>query len=312
MISTVNYVKSPKLVSVLNSRWLPLNKVTKKIIIHEDSNVADILMTSIQDQMTYHQLSSIKLSRGLYMGFIKMQSSVDLIQIVVPAKAPNVLPHCKVRDNPHVSAEEWNYLKRITRVCALENKDDIMEKENEIHAGEQEKLFVDLIAATSRRLFSYMEINPEDSLIHRLYDAEVIELSHDVSFIIVVPPAESACSVPGTREILLQRGDLLSLPIQVFEMVHLNAYQQDVINRYSKLSCILELDTAQAQHNHREAFSSLEVSATKDKLTKLQDLQSQMNSVWKGARWLIDVITFARDRGSSQCVSIIFLKLIIS
>ncbi|KAK0091746.1 hypothetical protein PV326_002758 [Microctonus aethiopoides] len=308
VISTVNYIKSPKLISVLNSRWLPLNKLTKKIVIHEDSNVADILMTSVQDQMTYHQLSSVKLSRGLYLGYMKMQSSVDLIQIVVPAKAPNVLPHCKIRDNPHVSAEEWNYLRRIMRIQAsetLNNDCDNDEKENssnDNYATEQEKMFVNSLAATARRLFSYMEISPDDSQIHRLYDAEVIELTNDVSFVIIVPPAETACLVPGTREMLLQRGDLLSLPIQVFEMVHLNAYQKDVINRYSKLSCILELDTAQAQHNHREAFSSMEVAATKDKLTRLQELQSQMNSVWKGARWLIDVITFARDRGSSQCV----------
>lgn len=100
----MNYVKSPKLISVLNSRWLPLSKVTKKVIIHEDSNVADILIASIQEQMTYHQVSSIKLSKGLYLGYLKMQSSVDLIQVVVPAKSPNVLPHCKIRDNPHVSA----------------------------------------------------------------------------------------------------------------------------------------------------------------------------------------------------------------
>ena len=104
VFSTVNYVKSPKLISVLNSRWLPLSKVTKKVIIHEDSNVADILIASIQEQMTYHQVSSIKLSKGLYLGYLKMQSSVDLIQVVVPAKSPNVLPHCKIRDNPHVSA----------------------------------------------------------------------------------------------------------------------------------------------------------------------------------------------------------------
>nr|XP_034180347.1 uncharacterized protein LOC117604422 isoform X3 [Osmia lignaria] len=304
VFSTVNYIKSPKLISVLNSRWLPLSKVTKKVIPHEDSNVADILIASIQEQMTYHQVSSIKLSKGLYLGYLKMQSSVDLIQVVVPAKSPNVLPHCKIRDNPHVSAEEWDYLKRITRMYASDvSVKDPEEKENvtnELQGTEQQKLFVELVSATARRLFNYMEINPEDSLIHRLYDAEVIDLTHDVSFLIAVPPAETACCVPGTREILLQRGDLLSLPIQVFEMVHLNTYQRDVISRYSRLSCILELDTAQAQHNHREAFSSLELSVAKDKLARLQDLQTQVNTVWKGARWLIDVITFARDRGSSQ------------
>lgn len=89
---------------MLNSRWLSVVKVTKKVITHEDSNVADILMASIQDQINYHQVSSIKLNRGLYLGYLKMQSSVDSIQVVVPTKSPNFLPHCKIRDNPHVSA----------------------------------------------------------------------------------------------------------------------------------------------------------------------------------------------------------------
>jgi hypothetical protein len=47
----------------------------------------------------------------------------------------------------------------------------------------------------------------------------VIEISAEVSLVMIVPPVESACSVPGQRELLLQRPDLLPLPVQVFEMV---------------------------------------------------------------------------------------------
>lgn len=144
-----------------------------------------------------------------------------------------------------------------------------------------------------------MEISNEEALIHRLYDAEVIDLTEDVSFIVICPSAEMSCSVPGQREILLQRGDLLSLPIQVFEMIHLNTYQGSIIQKYSKLSCLLELDAATANHLHREAFSNSEVAVAKERLTKLQDLQTKLNSIWRGVRWLMDVITFARDRGSN-------------
>lgn len=282
----------------------------KKIIIHDESNVSDILISSIQNQIAYHQLSSIKLSKGLYLGYLKMQSSVDLIQIVVPAKTPNVLPHCKIRDNPHVSAEEWNHLKKIIHTTVSDSTEKVCVRESKKKSDENVivnhgKLFVETVAAAVNQLFSYMGISSEDSQTHRLYDVEIIELTDEVSFLIIVPPVENVCLVPGTREILFQRGDLLTLPIQIFEMVQLNAYQKDIMNRYSKLSCILELEIVQAQHKHREAFSSIEVSATKDKLMKLQELQSQMNNIWKGARWLIDVITFARDKGFSQSVSII-------
>lgn len=186
-----------------------------------------------------------------------------------------------------------------------EEKSEDEEKENvmyEFQGSEQQKVFIDVVSAAAKQLFSHMDINANESHQHRIYDMEVIDLNDEVSFLVAVPPAETACSVPGTREILLQRSDLLSLPIQVFEMVHLNTYQKELINRYSRLSLLLELDTAQAQHSHREAFSNSELSVAKDKLTKLQELQTQMNSVWKGSRWLVDLITFARDRGPSPTV----------
>ncbi|XP_023708239.1 ankyrin repeat and fibronectin type-III domain-containing protein 1 isoform X3 [Cryptotermes secundus] len=320
VISTVNYVRSPKTISVLNSRWLPLSKVQKKLATHEEPNVGELLMASIQDQITYHQVSSIRLSRGLYLGYLKMRSSVDLIQVVVPSKAPNVLPHCKIRDNPHVSSEEWEWLKRqsarhktlgcsssetLSSVSSDEQTSSEDGQQAEASGGgtEQQRVFVELVAATARRLFSYMEVSPQEALTHRMYDAEVVDLSPEVSFLIVVPRAESACAVPGQTEALLQRGDLIALPVQVFEMVHLGTYQRDVISRYSRLSCILELDTVLAHHSHREAFSASEVAAAKDRLAQLQDFQSQLNAAWKGIRWLMDVLTFARDRGSGGVTS---------
>lgn len=289
VISTVNYVRSPKSVSVLNSRWLPLGKLTKRTIqpTTTDANVADILMASIQDQITYHQVSSIRLPRGLYLGYLKMRSSVDLLQVLVPAKTPNVPPHCKIRDNPHVTAEEW---ESLSQWCGSS------EKVGHSSNSEHQRVFVEQVAATARRLFTYMEVNNDKALTHRLYDAEVVEISGDVSFLMVVPPAESSCSAPGQREMLLQRPDLLPLPVQVFEMVHLGTYQRQIVSRYSRLSCILELDTALAQHSHREAFSSTELSAAKERLQRLELLQAQLNSAWKRSRWLLDVLAFARDR----------------
>ncbi|XP_063915900.1 ankyrin repeat and fibronectin type-III domain-containing protein 1 isoform X2 [Zophobas morio] len=284
VLSTVNYVKTPKSVSVLNSRWLPMNKVFKKTVLGDDHSISEILMASIQEQINYHQVSSLKLSKGLYLAYLKMQSSVDLIQVVVSAKSPNMLPHCKVRDNPHVSAEEWEYLKQQHLPDLTDN------------ATEQQRTFLELVTSAAKRLFNYMEISSEDASSHRLYDTEVIDLTDEVSFIVVCPSAEFSCSVPGQREILLQRGDLLSLPIQVFEMIHLNTYQNSIIKKYSKLSCLLELDSATANHLHREAFSNSEVAIAKERLARLHDLQSKLNVIWKTVRWLMDVITFARDR----------------
>lgn len=47
---------------------------------------------------------------------------------------------------------------------------------------------------------------------------EVIELSEEVSFILVLPPVDSVCSVPGQCDELTARSDCIPLPIQIFEM----------------------------------------------------------------------------------------------
>lgn len=258
--------------------------------IHEDNNINEILLSSIQEQINYHQASTVRLSKGLYLGYLKMQSSVDQIQIVVPAKTPNILPHYKIRENNHISSEEWKFLKRTKLTGNTDVGDD--------KPTSGQELFIDALTHAAKRLFKYMDIPLEDAMTHRLYDFEVIELSADVSFLIVCPPAESSCAVPGQREILLQRGDLLSLSIQAFEMVHLKTYQSGIIQKYSRLSCILELDTVLANQSHREAFSTIEVQAAKERLAKLQDLTQSLNTIWKGVRWLMDVISFARDRGT--------------
>uniref|UniRef100_A0A182NRS9 Ras-associating domain-containing protein n=1 Tax=Anopheles dirus TaxID=7168 RepID=A0A182NRS9_9DIPT len=293
VLSCVNCIKSPKAVSVLNSRWIPLNKIHKKLALStEDSSINEILMNSIQEQINYHQVSNIRLSRGLYVGYLKMQSSVDVIQVVVPVKAPNVLPHCKIRDNPHVSAEEWELIKQHKPSSILEFRPK--------HQGptEVQLHFLELLTKAVHNLFQYMDIPVEVAVAHRLYDVEVIELNADVSFLIICPPAESSCAVPGQKESLLQRGDLFSMPIQAFEMIHLKTYQSNIIQKYSRLSCILELDTMLANHLHREAFSTSELQKAKDRLAKLQELSGGLNTIWKGVRWLMDVIGYARDRAN--------------
>lgn len=177
--------------------------------------------------------------------------------------------------------------------------------------SESQEMFLDQIACGARRLFKEMEIPLESVVAHRIYDLEVIELNNDVSFIMICPPAEQACSVPGQKEILLQKGDLLSLPIQAFEMIHLQTYHNNILNKYSKLSCVLELDVALATHSHREAFSCTELQTAKERLTKLEDLQNSLNTVWKAERWLMDLIGFARDKDKNTPSSGILLKYIL-
>lgn len=169
-----------------------------------------------------------------------------------------------------------------------------------------QRLFVDEFMVAAKRLFKLMDVHADDCLAYRLYDFEVVELNHEVSVLVLVPPAESSCAVPGQKELLLQRPDLISISVQSFEMNHLRTYQSRIIEKYSRLSCILELETVFAAHSQREAFSQAEVQVARERVQKLHELSMNLNGVWKGVRWVMDVIGFARDR--TQACSLVTME----
>ncbi|XP_036324599.1 uncharacterized protein LOC118737893 [Rhagoletis pomonella] len=306
VLTCIQAVKSQKTVSILNSRWMPLNKLQKKIVaLLEDYNINEMLISSISEQIHYHQASTQRLSPGLYLGYLKMQCSMDQIQVVVPVKTPNVLPHCKVRDNSHITADEWQILKRKRSSSSGSRSSSPLNMALEFNTSsdattEGQRLFLYDLTNAAHKLFAYMNIKPEDAKTHRLYDIEVIEHSKDISFLIICPAVELTCAVPGQSELLLQRDDLASLSIQAFEMIHLRTYQPGIIQKYARLSCILELDTALATHSQREAFSTSELQTAKERLAKLHELSANLNAVWKSVRWLMDVIAFARDKNTQS------------
>lgn len=284
---------------MLNSRWVPLNKLQKKVsVLLEDSSINEILLSGIPEQINYYQTSTQKLSRGLYLGYLKMHSSFDTIQVIVPTKTPNNLPHVKIRENPHISAEEWNIIKSKDSSSV---KIPLCFEHLDAKPTEAQQIFLESLKLSIIRLFKYFNISTEAAILHRLYDVEVIELNHDISFLIICPSAENAipCAVPGQTDLILKRSDLMCLPLIVHEMIHLRTYQPNIIQKYARLSCIIEFDMMVANHKHREAFSSKEVQVTKERLNKLQDLMNNLNLVWKSVRWLMDVITYARSKEKS-------------
>ncbi|XP_003736535.3 uncharacterized protein wake isoform X6 [Drosophila pseudoobscura] len=303
VLTCVQSVKSQKAVSILNSRWLPVSKLQKKLgALHEDYNINEMLISSIGEQMHYQQAALQRLEPGLYLGYLKMQCSMDQIQVVVPVKTPNVLPHCKVRENSHITAEEWQVLHRSGDPLRLPLEFSSPGGERS-GTTEVQRLFLYDLTNAMHKLFAGMNIKASEATTHRLYDVEVIEHSPDISFLVVCPSAESSCAVPGQSELLLQRDDLASLSIQAFEMIHLRTYQPAIIQKYARLSCILELDTALATHSLREAFSSSELQAAKERLATLQELSSSLTLVWKSVRWLMDVVAYARNKSAQPSLA---------
>ncbi|RWS25945.1 Ankyrin repeat and fibronectin type-III domain-containing protein 1-like protein [Leptotrombidium deliense] len=305
VVCTVKFVPDFKAVSSLSVRWTLITKVQKKASTSSSSensdssvcatNVGDLLLSSVQDIILYNKASRHPLQRGLYLGYVKLKSSVDVIGVVVPRLMPNILPHIRIRENPHVSRTEWQAMKNFV--------DDKQKSETSLEIDsislQNQSKFLHSLAQAFRHLSITLELNDKEISSHRLYDIEVIELNSDVSFILLLPPVESVCLVPGQRDALTDNQNFIHLPVQIFEMVHLNTYQSTFIARYSRVSSILEMDTMVAMHAQREAFFANEVSEAKDRICQLQEFQSKLDYIWKPMRWIMDVINYARDKQSN-------------
>lgn len=328
VLSCILNVKEQK--SPMNLRWIPLLKLQKKVsaMLEDTSSIGEILLNSISTQINFYQASRQKLSRGLYLGYLKIFSSFDTIQVVCQSKNPNVLPNCKIRDNPHVSAEEWS---------ALQPKDSSQKpnaplcfdlEKNGTNMSDAQQNFVDSLKLSLNRLFKYMNVSSETAFQHRLYDVEVIQLDNDVTFLLICSPlSENAILTKGeTRkfqqiffdlianlfadfhseplDLTLKRNDLLCLPLIVHEMLQFNVYQNETIRKYARLSFLIEFETIVANLKHREAFSNNEIQIAKEKLKKLEEIMNELNVAWKGVRWMTDAINFARTKEQSSGIDV--------
>lgn len=151
--------------------------------------------------------------------------------------------------------------------------------------------------ATSR-LFSLVQIPKDKRTVQRVYTGEVIQVARDVSVIMIVPPAEVACAVGEGNQtaVHLHRVELVPLSVQVFEMIHFGTYRADTLLLYARLSSVVQLDTDDARYSIRQAWSSSDLEAAKQRLDAVEALETSLNAAWKQLRWLLNVMNFARER----------------
>ncbi|KAI4904977.1 hypothetical protein NFI96_004218 [Prochilodus magdalenae] len=106
-------------------RWTSLSKLQiqrKPISPPDEPTALDTLLITLHEKLAYHRRSRKLLAPGLYLGYVKLCSSVEQIRVLVPHKIPNVFCHVKIRDNSHVSREEWQWLQSVR---SLEDTEDI-------------------------------------------------------------------------------------------------------------------------------------------------------------------------------------------
>ncbi|KFZ56764.1 Ankyrin repeat and fibronectin type-III domain-containing protein 1, partial [Antrostomus carolinensis] len=194
-------------------RWVPICKLQtsrKSVSSPEEPTALDTLLISVQDKLAYHQRSSHALSPGLYLGYLKLCSAVDQIRVLVPEQLPNILCHVKIRSNPNISREEWEWLQKMASV------EEPVPAEPEAETS-QNHLFQELQVAI-KELMTLVNIPLQEAKDFRLYSQEVLDFGGQVSFLLLLPPSDDVCTAPGQNNPYTPSSGFLTLPLQIFEL----------------------------------------------------------------------------------------------
>ncbi|XP_042294602.1 ankyrin repeat and fibronectin type-III domain-containing protein 1-like isoform X2 [Sceloporus undulatus] len=282
-------------------RWVPLSKLQtsrKSLSSPEEPTALDVLCMTMQDKLAYHQQSSQALPAGLYLGYLKLCSAVDQIRVLVPEQRPNILCHVKIRSNPNISREEWEWLQNLASM------EEPIPAERDLETTQN--LLLQELQAAVKELVQLVNIPLHEAKDFRLYSQEVLDFRGQVSFLLLLPPSDDVCTAPGQNNPYTPRSGFLTLPLQIFELVHFFTYDQEFISQYCQVSALLELESLLSQQNLREAFSDSELTTAKQRHQQVQDYMQQMEEIWREMRWMMDALQHARYKQPSCGVSLVW------
>ena len=222
----VKQIQYPNMLPSGVGKWMP-----QELVWSEEHNCSstdpstptssiDNVMSNCMETMQLHRSGKKTLPKGLHLGYLKLQGSMDQIRIVVPEKLPNVPPHVKVRSNSNISRQEWQLLVEAGGKCV--DASTCKRKRSEFYCHLIDGLW------ELQRLLSIPEESFQD---HRLYTLECIELDEDRSMLVVLPPADLVCDLPcqsssASSSAFSPFAGLTSLPLPFWEMLMMTTYRE--------------------------------------------------------------------------------------
>ncbi|KAK2833803.1 hypothetical protein Q5P01_017692 [Channa striata] len=283
--------------------WAPLTRLDlnrSRTPVLPEPTAMDMLYEQLKEKMSFHRHSTHLLQPGLYVGILKLCSSVEQIRVLVPQRLPNVLCHTRVRHNAHVTREEWAWLQSHVHA-----KGDGGDGESLAEASEGAEFIRSLRAAVTH-LLTKLNIPLYRAYQYGVYTRELLQFGDNVSMLLLLPPSEDFSSsywpLSGTKE------PGLTLPLQIFELAHLWTYERDLLSQYCQAWVRLELDTHLAQQALREALDTKEVQEARERLNHINELSHRLDVVWRNTRWIMDCLQCVR---SKQWVGAVPLGLVM-
>ncbi|KAM6905379.1 ankyrin repeat and fibronectin type-III domain-containing protein 1 [Xenentodon cancila] len=278
--------------------WLPLARLEKnrsRTPLLPEPTAMDMLYEQLKEKLSFHRHSIQWPHAGLYVGILKLCSSVEQIRVLVPQRLPNLLCHTRVRNNVHVTREEWAWLQSHVYAAHGGSVQNLLSSEDESSMeGSGLAEFVRALRAAVTHLLTKLNIPLYRAYQYGVYTRELLQFDEKMSMLLLLPPSEDFSSsywpLVGTKE------PGLTMPLQVFELVHFWTYERDFLSQYCQAWVRLELDTHLAQQALREALDTKEVQEARERLNNITELSRRLDVVWRDARWIMDCLQCVRSK----------------
>ncbi len=122
-----------------------------------------------------------------------------------------------------------------------------------------------------------------------------LELSSDVTLILVLPPPGRLCA-PLESDLPLPSEAFSTTPLQLFEQFSGLQYRPSLCRPLSSLAALLDLLEPALRQQQREAFSEAEVEAARTHLDAARRLSEEVEAARREHRWAAEVVSRARER----------------
>uniref|UniRef100_A0A1I7YP53 Fibronectin type-III domain-containing protein n=1 Tax=Steinernema glaseri TaxID=37863 RepID=A0A1I7YP53_9BILA len=278
-IITVQFLgDSPKSQSL--TKMTSLNKFLRK------KTCCDAVNTIIQEIVgiiNTFEASQIPVEKGLYLCYLKLFSSLSSLHVVVPSHQPNMMPFTKLRDNPHVTKEEW---------------DAFVDPDIDMPAQRQ---FLHQLLAKSKMLASDLGLEELSADRLRFFSVRLIQVHEDVSMILLLPQTSEVCVVSTSTFEGIPLG-CITVPLPSFELFFFLTYNPIFIHNYVRLSLFLEHYIMITHYEQRQCLLETDAQVYGELNEKLTFFQNQLDQVWKQARWLSQTVSLAREKNSHSSV----------
>lgn len=275
-------------------KWIPIAKLVKRSHTFNETVIfPERIISSVEELVNCHRRSRVKLPKGLYLGYLKLRTSMDVLSIIVPNIHTNVLPYVKIQDVPNLTKDEWHWLKHLGDKEMVKN-----------YIPTNVKPFEKRLESAINQMFLQFNIYKEIAMTHRIYDGEVVELNSDVLFLLLCPSCDDICTLPNQPDGFTGLSDYSAIPLQAFEMANMMTYQPNIMSSYCRLSSILELENYCMQQIVRQTICHNELKPLKEKQTKLAEFQQSVDDLWRASRWVFDAIQACQDKNLNTGITI--------